>query len=50
MPGAAHIQLPEDIGSMETDEVRMIPIPDEAIYEANGSIVKKAAKLKTLCQ
>jgi len=44
-PGAAHIQLPEDIGSMETDEVRMIPIPDEAIYEANGSIVKKAAKL-----
>ncbi len=44
-PGASHIQLPEDIGSMDTDEVKMIPIPDEAIYEANGSIVKKAAQL-----
>ncbi len=44
-PGASHIQLPEDIGSMDTEEIGMIPMPGEAIYEANGSMVKKAAKL-----
>ena len=42
-PGASHIQLPEDIGTMEMEELRMIPIPEEAIYEANGDIVNRAA-------
>ena len=42
-PGASHIQLPEDIGSMEMGELKMIPIPDEAIYEANGELVNRAA-------
>ncbi len=42
--GATHIQLPEDIGKAEIDEVKMIPIPDEAVYEANGEVIRKAAE------
>jgi acetolactate synthase-1/2/3 large subunit len=44
-PGASHIQLPEDVASMDVENVKMIPIPDEALYEASGMIVKKAAEL-----
>lgn len=42
--GASHIQLPEDIGKLETGDEKMIPLPDEAIFESNVSIIKKAAE------
>ena len=44
-PGASHIQLPEDVAAMECEDVRIIPIPDQTIYEANGKLIKKAAGL-----
>ncbi len=42
--GASHIQIPEDVGKVETPGERIIPIPDEAIFEANVSVIKKAAE------
>jgi len=42
--GASHIQLPEDIGKIQIESANLIPIPDEAIFEANVSIIKKAAE------
>ncbi len=44
-PGASHIQLPEDVARMECDEIPMLPVSDQTIYEANGNLVRQAAKL-----
>ena len=44
-PGAAHIQLPEDIARNQVVEQLMVPIPEEAIYEASGKVISSAAEL-----
>ncbi len=44
-PGASHIQLPEDVASMECRDPGIIPIPDQTIYEANGDLIRRAAEL-----
>jgi acetolactate synthase-1/2/3 large subunit len=49
-PGAVHIELPEDVASMETDEVPMTPrrfrrsVPDEKIVDRAFAMLEKAKR------
>ena len=49
-PGAVHIELPEDVASMETDEVPMVPrrfrrsVPDEKIVDHAFAMLEKAKR------
>ncbi len=49
-PGAVHIELPEDVASMQTDEVPMVPrrfrrsVPDEKIVDRAFAMLEKAKR------
>ena len=49
-PGAVHIELPEDVASMESDELPMIPrrfrrsVPDEKIVDHAFAMLEKAKR------
>ena len=49
-PGAVHIELPEDVASMETDEVPIVPrrfrrsVPDQIIIDHAFALLEKAQR------
>ena len=44
-PGAAHIQLPEDVARSEIEEIPNLIIPEKTVYEAVGKQIEEAAHI-----